>query len=167
MKSRRGFTILELVIVLAVVSALAAFSIPLYFDRGCVTLENACILLAKDLRSAQNRAAFLTDPSRLEFLSDGDGYRVMDGAGHLVDNPRTELPFVRHYSFDGVFEGVRVVEVAVGPDFAIRFDEHGVLENGGSVTLAFGEERRTILIAEGTGNMEILGSTSGWVDLGY
>ena len=43
------------------VTSAAGLAIPAYFGRSEVTLENAAILLAKDLRAAQNRSAFMAD----------------------------------------------------------------------------------------------------------
>ena len=55
MRSRQAFTIFELTITLVVISVFAAVCITHYFGRGDITLEKASVLLAKDLRAAQNR----------------------------------------------------------------------------------------------------------------
>ena len=55
---KKGFTILELMIWLVLVSIVASFAIPAFFDRAEVTLDNACTLLLEDLRGTQNRAAY-------------------------------------------------------------------------------------------------------------
>ena len=57
MRRRRGFTILELLAVVLLISMVAAVTIPAFFQDANVTLENASILLARDLRAAQNRSA--------------------------------------------------------------------------------------------------------------
>ncbi len=164
---RRGFTILELVLALTLVSVVASVAIPAYFDRGDVTLENAAVLLARDMRAAQNRSAYLGEPSRIEFYADGTGYRATTWKGRIIRNPRTEEAFVRDYSQDGVFEGVRFHEVDMGDEGLLRFDGRGRALDTGTVVLGYGVERRTLLIEEGTGKIRILGSTSGWNDLGY
>jgi len=164
---RRGFTILELVLALTMVSAVATLAIPAYFDRGDVTLENAAVLLARDIRAAQNRSAYLGEPARIEFYADGAGYRATTWKGRIIHNPRTEEPFVRDYSQDGVFEGVLFLEVEMGDEGLLRFDARGRALDGGSVVLGYGSDRRTLLIESGTGKISILGSTSGWIDLGY
>lgn len=167
MRDERGFTILELLLLLSGLAILAAWAIPAWFDRPDVTLENASTLLAHDLRAAQNRAAYTGTPCSMVFPEDGDGYAVLDERGDLVRNPRTELPFRRRYSFDGVFRGVRIVSVDLGPDRALDFDANGLVLDGGSITLAFNGELRKVWIDEGSGRMRIEGSSSGWTDLGY
>ncbi len=113
---RGGFTMLHLVLVLVVLSALAAIGIPMFFERPHVTLENGAVLLAEDLRAAQNRAAFSREPLFLRMLPDGDGYEVVTRTGKPIDDPRTGRPFLRRYSIDGVFEGLVITDYSTGPE---------------------------------------------------
>jgi prepilin-type N-terminal cleavage/methylation domain-containing protein len=162
-----GFTLLELLVVLVLLSTVAAVAIPAYFSRSDVTLENAAILLAKDLRAAQNRAAFRGEETVLEVFEDGDGYRVLDALGHAVTNPRNDLPFERVYSVDAVFRGVTVSAANLPADRCLRFSARGEPSGPIEVVLRFGEDQRTITMSPPFGEIRILGSTSGWVDLGY
>lgn len=163
--SQRGFTLLELLIVLLVISLCAATTVRWYFSHADVTLENAAVLLARDLRAAQHRSIFLGEPSRFVFLSEGAGYTVLDAAGAPANNPQTDEPFLRVYSDDGVFTGVSVVEADAGGDHTLEIDGHGLPLEGLSVTLAYHDERRTLLLDKKTSVITIVGSTSGWVDL--
>lgn len=164
---KEGFTLLELLVALVLISLLAAIAIPVYFGRGEVTLENAAILLAKDLRAAQNRSAFLSETTMVEPLAHGDGYRIMDSDGLPVDNPLNQLPFERRYSVDGVFRGVVVSAFELGPDGRLAFDERGMASESGHFTLRYGDDERTVLITAPHGQIQVLGSTSGWIDRGY
>ncbi len=166
-RKQRGFTILELLITLLLISVLAAVAIPAFFARPEVTLENASILLAHDLRTAQNRSAYLSEGSRFEFYEDGDGYRVLGPTGEVVRNPATGLPFVRSYGEDAVFAGVRVVEVEAEEDDSILYDAQGRASTAARITLEFGGDRRIVVVKERAGSIEIEGSTSGWIDRGY
>jgi type II secretory pathway pseudopilin PulG len=160
-----GFTIIHLLIVLTVLSFLAAFTIRTYFARADVTLENAAILLAKDIRAAQHRSIFLDETSVLVFLEDGEGYRVCDGQGNLAVNPVTDEPFLRRYPEDGVFHGVKVAEVQAGTDEALRIDSHGTPLSSLRVTLEYHGNHRTIVLDGSTGEISITDSSSGWKDL--
>lgn len=166
MRDQRGFTILELLLALLLLSVVAAVSIPAWFERGEVTLEKACVLLANDLRSAQNRAAYLGEPTFFQFDPERDGYEVRDEFGDLLRNPATGEPFLRRYPRDGVFEGVDLREVRFGPDRMIVYDQHGLATEGGHVTLTFQGDSRTLFVDEGSGEITIAGSTSGWTDTG-
>lgn len=154
-------------IALALISIVAAIAIPVHFSRGDVTLENACVLMARDLRAAQNRSAYLGVASTFFFPADGTGYQVSDARGSLVRNPRTDQPFTRDYTRDAVFEGVSVLEVRFGPDRSLQFDEQGLASESGEVVLAYRGETRILSIRELSGEVTIIGSTSGWHDDGY
>jgi prepilin-type N-terminal cleavage/methylation domain-containing protein len=162
-----GFTLLELLVSLVVIAVIAALAIPAYFGRSEITLENAAVLLAKDLRAAQNRSAYLGEPTRVIFLDGGDGYHVLDALGMPIDNPRNELPFERRYSIDAVFRGVTIAAVELDGETALVFDQHGEPAGHARITLTFDGDERTLLMTPPYGKIEILGSTSGWTDLGY
>jgi prepilin-type N-terminal cleavage/methylation domain-containing protein len=164
---RSGFTILELLVTLLVVSVVAAVTIPAFFRQPVVTLENAAVLLARDFRAAQNRSAYLAVECRFQFTDDGQGYRVTGSDGDVVENPATALPFTRRYSEDGVFDGVEVVAVECGGDRTLVYDILGRATESIRVTLAFEGDIRVIEVTEGKGDVAIVGSTSDWVDLGY
>jgi prepilin-type N-terminal cleavage/methylation domain-containing protein len=164
-RDRGGFTLLELLLTLLIIAGFAAGTVTIYFGRPDVTLENASVLLAHDLRAAQNRAAYLGRETHVHFLP--NGYEVKDTAGFVVSNPRTEQPFVRDYAMDGVFQGVTVKDVWVGPRDEMVYGPNGSLLAGGEVVLAYGEDTRVVRVEAETGAITILGTTSGWVDRGY
>jgi type II secretory pathway pseudopilin PulG len=160
---RRAFTILQLLLVLVVISLLAATTIRCYFTQAEVTLENAAILLARDVRAAQHRSIFLGEPTHFTFPPEGNGYFVTDAAGNLARNPQTDQVFERRYPADGVFHGVAIVAVRAGEDRTLVIDDRGQPVEDMEVTLAYRESRRTVVLERG-GGIVIGGSTSGWVD---
>lgn len=163
---RGGFTLLELLISLMTIAVVASVAIPFYFSRPDVTLENAAILLAKDLRAAQNRAAFLGEETILEILPDGDGYQVLDRHGAPVDHPRNQLPFERRYGIDAVFRGVHIDRVDFGGDRRLVFGPRGEPREAVSLVLRYGDDERRVLVDPPYGHVTIVGSTSGWIDVG-
>ena len=167
MKGRRGFTILELVLALILVSAVAAVTIPAFFLQPGITLENAGVLLARDLRAAQNRSAYMAEACRFVFLSNGDGYYVSSATEEVLINPRTQQEFVRNYSSDGVFRGVVISGVDAGPDRTLHYDDRGRAQETVWVTLSYQGEARVVMVEKGSGDITILGSTSGWKDEGF
>ena len=163
----KGLTILQFLLLLTAIAIGASVAIPAYFSRPDVTLENAAVLLARDLRSVQNRSAYLGLPARLEFFPEGNGYRATDENGNVVHNPRTDLLFIRDYNRDAVFEGVSVNSLDLGEDRRVTYDGRGFATATGRITLVMGDAERTIVVEKRTGNISILGSTSGWQDLGF
>ncbi|MEQ1891522.1 MAG: prepilin-type N-terminal cleavage/methylation domain-containing protein [Planctomycetota bacterium] len=163
--SRDGFTLLELLAVLLVMSLAAAFTVKHYFAQTDVTLENAAILLARDLRAAQHRSLLLNEPSLVLFLPDGAGYVVTDKQGNVALNPMTDEPFVRSYPDDGVFDGVKVLAAASGDDRTLEIDKRGMPSEGLEVTLGFEGDERVLILEGKSGAITLVGSSSGWVDL--
>lgn len=156
---RSAFTLTELVLTLALITILASIALPTYFGRPEVTLENAALLMAKDLRQAQNRAAYLGQSVDFVIERDGTGYSVSDPIA--ANGKHME----RDYSRDAVFEGVRIVNVNLGPGMAFHFSPRGIALGGGSVTLAYAGDTRVLHVSSGSGHIQIDGSTSGWADM--
>jgi hypothetical protein len=145
----------------------AALAIPAWFERHEVTLEKAAQLLARDVRGAQNQAAWLDCPLAIVFDADGGGWRVHK-FDPLIPAPleQGELVRERRLSDDAVFEGVRIESVEAAPAKALRFDRFGQALDRGWITLGFDGDRRTLRVEPGSGRLSILDSTSQWSDPG-
>jgi len=165
--SRAGFTLLHLILALLVLSLIAALGVPRYFARGPVILENGAVLLAKDLRTAQNRAAYSGETLFMRFFEDGDGYEVVSRTGEPVIDPRTGRPFARRFSTDAVFRGVALQEVNAGDDRTLVLTQFGEVSHALWVRMTFNDDERIVRSERGSGLVTIEGSTSGFVDDGY
>ena len=157
MKTPRGFTLLHLVLALTAMTTLASVGIPAWFSKESVTLDNAAELLARDLRDAQDRAAFQHRSVRVEFDRSGDGYKIVDSHGEPLRAPVGNGDFERVYSRDAVFRGVIIESVDTGPEHAIHFGARGVALNGGQLVISFGDERRHMEIEPTTGDVTVDG----------
>lgn len=163
---RRGFTILELAIALALITLTAALAIPAFYSQPEVTLDNATRLLLRDLRAAQNRAARLQCEVRFEVFDDGRGYRAVLPDGRTLRDPAHDGPFVRDYARDGVFEGVRIERADLGPDEAIRFGPFGFSDEGGVLELRYGDATTQVEVVPRTGRLRVRGISEPYVDDG-
>ena len=162
-----GFSLLGLILWLVGLSTVAAIAVPMFFERSIVTLENGAILLASDLRAAQNRAAYSGQVLFMRFFEDGDGYEVVDQSSEPITDPRTGRPFVRHYSIDGVFEGVRIGELQLNDGRTLVFSKTGETSSPLRCVLEFEGDKRHLVAARKTGIVTIEDSTSGFSDDGY
>jgi type II secretory pathway pseudopilin PulG len=163
---RRGVSLLGILIGLAVIGIVACLAIPRFYSQPEITLDNAAVLLAKDLRSAQNWAARAGRDLSVVFEENGDGWRVVDEQDRILKRPEDKAPFRRVFSVDAVFEGVTIVHADFEGAWRVQYDRHGRATQGGAVVLEFGGERRTLTVGENSGIMSIEGLEREWVDDG-
>jgi prepilin-type N-terminal cleavage/methylation domain-containing protein len=159
-----GFTLVELLIALIVIGLVASIAIPAFFERSEVTLDSACRLLAEDLRAAQNRAAYLQTEVRIQFPADGDGYMAVDEEGNTLEAPGGGGEFLRKYSRDAVFEGVRISHVECGPMRRIVYDENGRAPEGGKVVVSYRQDSRWVIVHKGDGLVEVPDLVQPWME---
>lgn len=149
---------------LALVALLAGVVIPTFFGRHSVTLDNAAILLARDLRSVQNRAAYMGQPATLRF--DAHGWRAYDAEGKPLTRTASSELIERRLDADAVFEGVTVEVLDFGPAEEVRFDPTGRPDRGGTLELVYRGERRLLTLSGKTGLVTLEGLERSWTDQG-
>jgi type II secretory pathway pseudopilin PulG len=154
---RGGFTIIELIVVIMLVTFTAAVSLWAYFARPEVTLDNAAQLLVRDMRIAQARAALLHAPVTLAFHEEGDGYRIVDGAEDMAHPRYIPERIERRYSRDAVFEGVSILPIGLAARGRIVFGIEGSDPSSGSITLSYGRATRIVEIEAETGHVLLTG----------
>jgi type II secretory pathway pseudopilin PulG len=165
-RGRAGFTILELVIALALTIIVATLAVPAWFDREEVTLNNAVKLLAQDLRDAQDRAAYGHKAIEVRFFESGDGYRIVDASGQQMAAPVGGGPFERIYSRDAVFRGVSIAFVDMNGTRNLHFDDRGFALEEGAVHVHYKNGTRVLRIHSYTGLIEIDGLGEPCIDRG-
>ena len=72
---QRGFTLIELVMIITLLAILAAVAIPRFSGFGAIKQGNAVMKIASDIRYAQNRATTTQQRSRVSFV-DATNYEV-------------------------------------------------------------------------------------------
>ncbi len=165
--SKRAFSIAQIAITLTLLALVSSLAIPAWFGRSSVTLDNAAIVMARDLRNAQNRAAFERRPTHLVFGEDGSGYRVIDESGSPVPAPLGPGDYVRSFGRDAVFRGVRVESARFSGIPVAKYDSRGALVGGeGEVVLSFAGDSRTLRVDSRTGLIQLEGMHEAWIDNG-
>lgn len=147
-------------LILFVIALMAAAGVVTWFGRSSVTLDNAARLLAEDLRTVQNRAAFRGAPFEVHFRP--DGYQVRDSEGQPAKAPIGKGAYVRTYSENAIFRGV-VVERSEFPNSTLVYDHRG-FAHGGTIVLGFEGESVTLRIEDQTGRIAVEGLAEEWED---
>lgn len=153
-----AFTLLELAIALALICLAAVLAIPAFYQRPEVSLDRAALLLARDLRLAQNDAVRWRQDVIFEFLPDGAGYAARFASGKPVPAPLGKQGLERVYGRDAVFQGVRIGRLQLSGDpTSIRFDPLGYAHGAGAIELTFDGHECRVRIEESSGFVSLEG----------
>lgn len=165
-RSPGGLSILKMALALAFIAVVSIVGIPAFYSQPSITLDNAAVLLARELRFAQNESVVVGVNTRVRFLPEGDGYAVETAHGRALPNPLGGGDLIRVYSRDAIFEGVKITSTSGTHDGMVRFTTRGFCLDEVSVELTYESEIRVLRISKNTGLMEILGLSREWHDTG-
>lgn len=86
-RAQRGFTLMEIVVVMLLISLFMVFSIPLFSDIGTSSLDSSARRLSGTIKYLFNEAALSGHEYRLIFDLDQGSYRaqVLEADGELAD----------------------------------------------------------------------------------
>lgn len=153
----KGFTLLELVLTIAVLGVLTATAMPLFTDADSFALTDAAEKLESDLQYTQNLATSTGESHGFRNIADDSAsnyeiYNVDDD--EAVTSPYDHEPMEEDFaeSFAGTF--------FVSDDHEIEFDETGMptfVSGDNTITISNedGSETTTIEIVESTGMIRI------------
>ena len=158
--------IVGLAAILISIAFSATVAIPAFFARPEVSLDNAAVLMAQDLRSVQNHAVIRGEDMLVVFHPLGDGYRAITAGGVPMANPAGGGDFDRRYSVDAVFERVQIRSVDAEPDEWLRYGADGFCYTDATIVIGYRDEVRTLRVASGTGRIEVDGLRRAWRDTG-
>ncbi len=165
MTSRRGFTFVELVVVITILGILAWIAFPNFSGYSDIKLDAAARRVAADLRYAQNRAMGKRMIHGLLFEPSAARYTVFapDAATPVLDPGDRNRPLVIDFDTKAEYQGVAISSATFGSTSGVTFDYFGVprdtsgtdLAATGRVVLTYQGQADTIEVAPGTGKVSV------------
>ena len=162
-----GFTLIELVMIIVVVSILGFVVLARYHDPAETTVSIEADHLARDIRHMQRLAMTWGQTLRFSILPGNNGYRVVcatgsatppcSGAVTAVTDPATGAPFETPVP-PGLQNGVTVAGATLDIDALGRpLSGVGALLNGDTTyTLTGGTESSTVTVLRLTGFVDVV-----------
>lgn len=154
----RGFTMIELVMVIVIVGILAALAMPRFESFNFIKLEGAVNKAVSDLRYVQQLAVSRHDTYAVSFDPAGETYRAF----RVSDNSAIQDPFSRRYldpwvdfTADPKYGGIDIFSADFGGSPILTFDWEGVPSSGGSVQLRYRGASRIISIEPNTARVTV------------
>lgn len=145
--SSTGYTLVELVLVIAILAILAAFAAPRFFDQRTFDERGYADALAGALRATQKAAIASGCSARVEIDANGFRARLQAGSGNACDPTDTTWTVPVRLPDGDTVEGAARATVSPAST-TITFDAAGA-PFGGAATLAIGTWRVTTDAATG------------------
>jgi len=156
---RPGFTLGELLIVLALVALVAGLVVPAAVSLSPSQTLSAARLIASDLRYVQSRAMVLGRPLTVSFDPTQQRYTVSDEDGLLAHpwapSERFDGRFVVALGAGTPFPRVRLAGVDFGGRTWLQFGSMGEPIESGSLVVRHGEETVTVVVEPSTGAVRL------------
>jgi prepilin-type N-terminal cleavage/methylation domain-containing protein len=163
MKALPGFTVFELIVVMAIIGIAAWIAYPRLSALNEIKLDSAARRLASDLRYAQSQSIAKRAVHGVLFEPSAGRYTVYSPttAAPVTDPANPARPLRVDFLESGPFQGVSISSAAFGTSRGVSFDYFGVprdtagaeLAAAGRVILSYQGAADTIDVTPGTGKV--------------
>ena len=132
-----GFTLVELLIVIAIITIAALTAIPMMSSAASVQIRSAANMLTADLEYAKSMSISRGQNYSVVFDKNTESYWIEDQNDNVIPHPvKKGFPYEINFSTDGRLNKVDIVEVDFDPgsDNTITFDYLGSPYSGPGIS---------------------------------
>lgn len=150
-KSAKGLTLVELVMVLAVIGIASALVVPTLGNTAMTRLQSAATLLVADLGAAQIESLAHSDDLRVFVFDTGTAtYHIATASDTTtpINNAVSKNPYSVTFGQGRAqsLSGVNISSVSVGGDDQLQFGPYGQLDQATAATITLTAEGNSITI---------------------
>ena len=150
--SMRGFTVVELLIVVVILSIAALTAIPMMSSASSVQIRSAANLIMADLEYAKSMAITRGQNYSVVFSATTDSYQIEDQSGAVISHPvKKGFNYIMSFPNESRLSRVDVASVNFNSTQRVQFDCLGSPDNGGTIGLQAGGMTATITVEPVTG----------------
>lgn len=150
-----GFTLVEIIIVVVILSIAAMTAIPLMSSASSVQIRSAANLIAADLEYAKSMAISRGQNYYVRFNESANSYQIEDQDNNVIQHPvKKGFNYVMNFTNDKRVGKVDITNVSFPSDI-VRFDCLGSPDNGGVITINADGTTATISVEPVTGYISI------------
>lgn len=161
--SGRGFTLVEVIIVVVILSIAAMMAIPMMSSAGSVQIRSAADAIAADLEYAKSMAISRQRMYSVVFDTSSESYQIQDDTGTVIKHPvKRGFDYIIDFKNDNRMKKVDIFSVNFDSTAAIKFDYLGSPYDGsgnplnsGNITLQADGSTVTITVEPVTGFISI------------
>lgn len=151
-----GFTIVEIVIVVVIISIAALIAVPMMSSAASLQIRSAANMVAADLEYARSMAISRGQNYSVVFDQAAESYKIVDQLGNTIQHPvKKGFDYVIDFKNDSRLNRVDITSAVFDTDQTVVFDCLGSPDTGGSVVLQAGGETKTITVEPVTGFISI------------
>ncbi len=160
---RHGFTMIEMVVVMAILAIAAAIVVPMMSSAGAMQVRAAVNMVAADLEYAKSMSVSRGQRYSVVFDKTNETYRIIDDSGTTIPHPiKKGFLYTINFRADSRLSQVDIFDANFDGTDRVSFDYMGSPFNGtgtplnsGVVTLRAGGVTRTINVEPVTGYVSI------------
>ena len=167
---QHGFTMIELIVVVAILAIAAAIVVPIASSVGSMQLRAAVTMLAADLEYAKSMSISRGQRYSVVFDAPGERYWIVSGDVYAVENAiphplKPQSPYVVDFPNDRRLSDVEIASATFDGASTVSFDYLGIpysvaaspaaLLNAGVITLQAGGATRMVRVEPVTGYISV------------
>jgi len=151
-----GFTLIEILIVVAILTIAAVMAVPMMTSADSVQLSSAANMVAADLEYAKSFAITNGQSCKVVFDTFAETYRIEDSTGNVIEHPvKKGFDYVVDFTSDNRISRVSIESVDFNLTGQVQFDCLGSPDNGGTITLDANGQSMTVNVEPVTGFISI------------